>query len=224
MLLPPEETPLGLARTLFALGGVVFGNFTLGRSTVNSPVYINPRLLISAPAALQQVARLIEREVQAGLARRRPRVHPFDLVCGVPYGGLHLATAYALQTGTPMIYARTAAPPEKGHVIEGRYQPGQTVLIIDDLITSGTSILQTAAILAEQGLVVRDAIVLVDREQGGAERLRQHGIHLVSLLTLRQMLTYYYNEGLIPSEWYYRSLNYLERYRSEPPEAAASSS
>ena len=150
---------LWFAENIFKLGGVRFGDYTLGRTTVHSPIYIDPRVLVSNPHSLRAAAQLIAQETSSGQAMRHPKIHPFTLVAGVPFGGLHLATAFSLATNIPMIYARS----ESGqHRIEGRYDAGETVLIIDDLITSGGSILQTAAVLEEAGLVVRDAIVLVD--------------------------------------------------------------
>ncbi|MER3398298.1 MAG: phosphoribosyltransferase [Chloroflexota bacterium] len=210
------KSNLWLARALFDLGGVQFGSFTLGRSTVNSPVYINPRVLVSQPRYLKAVAELIRQETSFGQARRRPRIAPFDLVAGVPFGGLHLATAFSLLTETPMIYVRPGG--EKDHRIEGRYQEGQTVLVIDDLITTGGSIVETASILEAHGLKVRDVIVLVDREQGATERLRRRGYNLVPILRLTVMLNYYYNTGLIDEFWYRRSLEYLRSHQTGPEE------
>ncbi|HEY8598365.1 MAG TPA: phosphoribosyltransferase family protein [Thermomicrobiales bacterium] len=212
-----QETNLWLAQALFDLGGVTLGDFTIGRTTVNSPVYINPRVLISNPEVLRRVARLIDREVQAGMSRKRDPIPPFDLIAGVPLGGLHLATAYALSTNTPMIYVRpadnSAASVLNGHGIEGRFQPGQRVLLIDDLITTGGSILQTRAVLEAADLIVKDVVVLVDREQGGREQLRQHGYDLLHILTLRAMLTYYVNTNRISEDEYERCLAYLEGER-----------
>lgn len=212
-----QETNLWLAQALFDLGGVTLGDFTIGRTTVNSPVYVNPRVLISNPEVLRRVARLIDREVQAGMSRKRDPIPPFDLIAGVPLGGLHLATAYALSTNTPMIYVRpndgAASGVLNGHGIEGRFQPGQRVLLIDDLITTGGSILQTRAVLEAADLIVKDVVVLVDREQGGREQLRHHGYDLLHILTLRAMLTYYVNTNRISEDEYERCLAYLEGER-----------
>jgi orotate phosphoribosyltransferase/uridine monophosphate synthetase len=212
-----QETNLWLAQALFDLGGVTLGDFTIGRTTVNSPVYVNPRVLISNPEVLRRVARLIDREIQAGMSRKRDPIPPFDLIAGVPLGGLHLATAYALVTNTPMIYVRPsgslAEDGPNGHEIEGRFKAGQRVLLIDDLITTGGSILHTRAILEAADLVVKDVVVLIDREQGGGEQLRHHGYDLLHILTLRAMLTYYVNTNRISNEDYERCLAYLERTR-----------
>jgi orotate phosphoribosyltransferase/uridine monophosphate synthetase len=211
---PPDRDAVVhvLARKLFDLGAISFGDFTLGRTAVHSPVYVNPRRLLSEPELLRQVAEIIEREIKAAQGRRRPRLSPFSLVAGVPFGGLHLALAYSLQSGIPMCYARPAASTAgKDHLIEGYYEPGQTALIIDDLMTGGGSILQNAHALEEFGINVKDAIVLIDREQGGTENLRQHGYNVMSILRLRPMLTYLYEIDLITPTWYERSMEYLEK-------------
>lgn len=205
-----DDTTLWLAKALFDLGAISFGDFTLGRTAVHSPVYVNPRRILSEPALLQRVAGVIDAEIKAAQGRRRPRLSPFSLVAGVPFGGLHLALAYSLLSGVPMCYVRPATPAGKDHWIEGHYESGQTALIMDDLITGGGSILQNAHSLEEFGIQVRDAIVLIDREQGGAENLRRHGYNLISILRLKTMLTYYYSTGLITPTWYERSMNYLE--------------
>jgi orotate phosphoribosyltransferase/uridine monophosphate synthetase len=196
---------------LFDLGAITFGDFTLGRTAVHSPVYINPRRILSEPVLLAHVAQLFDQEIKTAQGRRRPRLSPFSLVAGVPFGGLHLALAYSLTSGVPMCYARPASAGGKDHLIEGYYEAGQTALIIDDLITGGGSILQNAHILEEFGVQVQDAVVLIDREQGGAESLRQHGYNLLSILRLKTMLTYYYESDLITPTWYERSMNYLEQ-------------
>jgi len=100
-----------------------------------------------------------------------------------------------------------------GNDIEGLYSPNQTALIIDDLITGGRSILETALPLEEAGIRVRDAVVLMDRQQGGRERLRDFGINLVSILTLEVALNYLMSSGKISEEWYRRSMEYLKANR-----------
>lgn len=212
-----QETNLWLAEALFDLGGVTLGDFTIGRTTVNSPVYVNPRVLISNPEVLRRVARLIDREIQAGMSRKRDPIQPFDLVAGVPLGGLHLATAYALATNTPMIYARPGTSGTPGELasqgIEGRFQPGQRVLLIDDLIAGGGSIRETRAILEAAGLTVKEVVVLIDREDTDSEQSRHQGYDLMRLLTLRMMLTYYVNTGRITEDAYERCRAYLNRGR-----------
>ena len=99
--------------------------------------------------------------------------------------------------------------------IEGRFNPGDTALIIDDLITRGSSILETAELLEENGLKVKDVIVLIDREHGAAERLRRHNYNLISILKLDIMLNHYMSRGLISQETYHTCAEYLRSKQSE---------
>ncbi|MDI6858629.1 MAG: phosphoribosyltransferase [Dehalococcoidia bacterium] len=198
---------LWLADTLWKLGAIQFGDFTLGRTAVHSPVYLNLRLLISKPSALQRAARVIRDEVDARQRMLNPQVAPFQLVAGVPFGGLHLATAFSLAAKVPLIYVHPGQL--KNGQIEGLHEAGQSVLIIDDLITGGHSILDTARYLKEAGLRIKDVVVLLDRQQGGRELLRQHNMNLISILTLEVVLNYLMSSGKISEEWYRRSLEYL---------------
>lgn len=200
---------LWLAQTLFDLGGVKFGNFTVSESTVSSPVFVNPKVLISNPTALRVASKLMQQEIDLAQSLRRPRVHPFAVVAGVPVGGLLLASAYSLETNIPMIYARTRPEGTGKRGIEGRFTPGDTALIIDDLITRGGSVLETAELLEENGLKVKDVIVLVDREHGATERLRHLGYNLISILKLDVMLNHYMSSGLISEETYQSCADYL---------------
>lgn len=204
---------LWLAKELWDLGAVQFGDFNVGR-TVHSPIYLHPRLLIGNPGAFRRSARVIKEEAETLLNMRHPGIGPFSLVAGVPFGGLHFATALSLISKIPLIYLH----PEKDSrpsVIEGKYVPGQTVLIIDDLITHGTSIVETASKLRDAGLHVHDAFVLLDRKQGGRDRLRQHGINLIAILEIETLLNYLMSHRRIEEELYRKCLDYLRDDRAE---------
>lgn len=198
---------LWLARELWEIDAIKFGDFNIGR-TVHSPVYANLRLLVSRPTTLARIARMMKAETETMLSMLHPQISPFSLVAGVPFGGLHLATAYSLTCKVPMIYLHPSKD-GRGNVIEGNYVPGQTVLVIDDLITGGTSIVETARELREKGLIVKDAIVLLDRRQGGRERLKAHNLHLIPMLDLETLLNFLMSNGKITEDWYRQSLDYL---------------
>ena len=209
-----ELTSLWLARAIYELGGIEFGDFTLGRSTVNSPVHLNPKVLISNPHALRSAADLIHAETTSRAAMRHPHLGPFDLIAGVPLGGLHAATAFALRSDHSLIYVNpfTGNHPAR---IEGRYLPGQTVLVIDDLITTGGSVIKTAEALRQAGLRVTDAVVLIDRDQGAAKRLHRIGVNLVSILKLTTILNFYMSEGWISEANFKRSSEYIGSHQVE---------
>lgn len=173
------EQRAALAVTLHEIGAVRLGRFTLHSGRV-SPIYIDLRLLVSFPAALQQVAQAYA----ALLGDLR-----FDILAAYPYAALPIGTALALQTGIPLIYPRKDAKGYgTGKRVEGVWQEGQRALVVEDLITSGDSILQAIATLQDAGLQVRDALVLIDREQGGRALLAQQGYELHAVMTLRALL------------------------------------
>jgi orotate phosphoribosyltransferase/uridine monophosphate synthetase len=205
---------LWLARALWDLGAVQFGSFRLGTNAVESPVFINPKLLISNPAALRVAAQLINQEVSLAQTLRHPKAQAYDIVAGVPVGGLLLATVFAVETNTPLVYSRPKPEGTGPRGVEGRYIEGSRALLIDDLAAGGSGIMQTARFLTEHDIVVRDAAVLVDRGADGAEALKQSGITLHSILKLDVMINYYAGVGLITDEQHTRYLEYMRRARA----------
>jgi orotate phosphoribosyltransferase/uridine monophosphate synthetase len=206
-----RKSNLWLADALWKLGAVQFGSFTLGRTTVDSPVYVNLRLLIGHPTALWRAASIIWEEIQALQSMLHPQMERSELVAGVPFGGLHVATAFSLHAKIPMIYLHPRLD-DLGSDIEGIYHPNQRVLIMDDLLAGGGSILQTALQLGEAGLIVRDAVVLLDRQQGGREALRRQGINMVSILTLEVLMNFLMSSGKISEDQYRRTMAFLEAH------------
>jgi orotate phosphoribosyltransferase/uridine monophosphate synthetase len=153
-------------------------------------------------------------EVRTLQNMRHPRLAYYDLVAGVPFGGLHLATAFSLLSGTPMIYLH---PTKDGleDVIEGTYSSGQTVLIIDDLITGGRSVVQTAARLTEENLIVEDALWYSTASKAGrcASNVK---VNLAAILTLEAVLRYLGTSNKISPEWYHQCLEYLGKPHDIP--------
>jgi orotate phosphoribosyltransferase/uridine monophosphate synthetase len=203
-----ENSNLWLAETLWRLGAMEFGEFTLGRTTVGSPIYLNVRKLIAHPTALWRAAHVIHEEITALQSMRNRQMDYFDLVAGVPLGGLHIATAYSLTAKVPMIYLHPS-PRAGSSEIEGVFEANQRVTIMDDLVTGGGSIVETAERLREAGLVIHDAFVLVDRQVGARERLKKLGINLHAALTLEVILNHLMASGLIDDDWYWKSIEFL---------------
>ncbi|MFZ1753845.1 MAG: orotate phosphoribosyltransferase, partial [Caldilineaceae bacterium] len=174
----PARSP-SLIAALHELGAVQFGNFTLA-SGIQSPFYIDLRLLVSRPALLAQAAAAYGRIL---------RTLPHDRIAGIPYAGLPIGVAVSLATGAPLIYPRKEVKQYgTGKGIEGTWQAGERVVVIEDLITSAGSLIQGAERLREAGLVVEDAIVLIDREQGGMENLAAAGIRGHAVYRLSDLL------------------------------------
>ena len=169
--------PLWLADLLWRLGSVQFGEFSLGRTVRDSPVYINPKLVISRPEELARVVRVMDEELRLAMALRNPHVRRFDLIAGVPIGGLHIATALSLQMRVPLVYVRPPSPLDEladapRAQIEGAYRPGQTALIVDDLAAGGGSIVETVERCAAPGCwcATRWCWSIASRARRGASR------------------------------------------------------
>jgi uridine monophosphate synthetase len=175
----PTAPHAHLIEELVDLAAVKFGDFLLA-SGRRSPIYIDLRLLVSRPALLAQAA--------AAYAALLAKI-PCDRIAGVPYAALPIATAVALQMEIPLIYPRKEVKAHGlGKEIEGNWQAGERVVIIEDLITSGGSTIATAERLRAAGLIVEDVIVLIDREQGGVANLHAAGLRAHSVFTLSAML------------------------------------
>jgi uridine monophosphate synthetase len=174
---PPLTRELTLA--LYDLACVRFGEFTLV-SGQRSPVYLDLRLLVSDPQLLGKVAR-----AYAGILKSLT----FDRLAAIPYAALPIGTAVSLEMGVPLVYPRKEIKEHgTGKGIEGHFQQGERVVVLDDLITTGGSKLRAIAPLEDAGLEVRDVVVLVDREQGGAGELAETGYVLHAVLRLTEML------------------------------------
>ncbi len=202
-----------LAMGLFEAGCVQFGRFKL-KSGLISPIYLDLRLLVSDPCVLWRTAGALAEIVRGlpgpdGQPTRPPLA--FDRIAAIPYAAIPIGVALSLTIDRPMVYPRkelksygTARP------IEGRFAPGEKVLVLDDLITRGDSKLEAIAPLLEAGLVVEDILVIIDREQGGAEVLAEHGYRLHSVMTLREMTDILTRQEAITPEQHAEVLDYLD--------------
>ncbi|AAP04884.1 orotate phosphoribosyltransferase [Chlamydia caviae] len=166
---------------LYRIGAIRFGDFILsdGKKT---PIYVDMRLVISCPDVLQTIASLIW--------RLRPSFNS-SLLCGVPYTALTLATCISLKYNISMVLRRKELkhPNQEDKIkVEGLFSPGQTCLVINDVIASGRSILDTAKALEDEGLNIRESLVFLDRQVGGADALKEAGIKLRSVFTLEELV------------------------------------
>lgn len=168
-----------LALTLYDIRAVRFGRFTL-HSGRQSPIYIDLRVLVSYPEALKQVAKAYAAVLQEV---------SFDILGAYPYAGLPIGVAVSLEMSLPLIYPRKQAKSYgTGKHVEGVWEVGQSAVVIEDLITSGRSIVEATAALKAAGLQVQHAIVLIDRQQGGTAELVEHGLNVHAIMTLSQLL------------------------------------
>ncbi len=187
---------------LFNIGAIKFGQFKL-KSGIISPVYIDLRILISYPSILKTVARLYCRLLEK---------LKFDRMVAVPYTGIPLVCAISLINNKPWIYTRKEV---KNYgtkkAFEGDYKKGEIAVLVDDMITTGASKIETVSPLLKAGLKVKDIVVLFDREQGGAQFLKQKGFRLHSLFTLKEWLVFLRERNKISESDYQKSIEFLNK-------------
>ena len=186
---------------LHEVGCVQFGDFTLA-SGKQSPFYIDLRRVASDALLLKLVAR-----AYADLLRPLS----FDHIAGVPYAALPIGTAVALLTDSSLIYPRKETKAHgTGKAIEGVFSAGDRVVVIEDLVTSGGSVLKAIETLEGAGLKVSDVAVLIDREQGGDKNLAEKGYRLHAALQLPEILETLHQVGRISTEQLTTIRQYLE--------------
>ena len=188
-----ETNPIlaALADKLLEAGCIKFGSFTL-KSGLQSPIYIDLRQIIAYPKLLEQIG-----------AAYLPLLKElkFDRIAGLPYAAIPIATAISLQGNYPMIYPRKEIKTYGTKAeIEGEYHAGETVVIIDDLATTGGSKFEAIEKLTSAGLIVKDVVVLIDRQSGAKESLEQAGFSLHTVLTITQLLDYWEQTGKVEKD------------------------
>lgn len=190
-----------LAAALYEAGCVQFGAFTL-KSGLTSPIYVDLRLLVSHPRLLKHVGQSL-----AELARELA----FDRIAAIPFGGLPIGVALSLELSCPLVYPRPPKQHGTRRPIEGAFEKGETVLLVDDLITHGGSKLEAIDGLEAAGLRVRDVLVLIDRGQGGADDLAQRGYRLHSLMRLTDVVETLRAQELITTAHHESVVAYLRQ-------------
>lgn len=180
-----------LARDLLETGCVKFGEFQL-KSGLISPIYIDLRRLVAFPQLLTRVAK--------AFITILGDLH-FDHLAALPYAGLPIATAISLQSGCSLVYPRKETKSYGTRAeIEGVFSPGERVVLIDDLVTTGGSKFEAIDKLASAGLIVNDVVVLIDRQSGASEALTNSGYTMLAIFTLSQLLDIWDQADLISKD------------------------
>lgn len=195
----PEYKPL--ADMIFEFGAIKLGDYRL-RSGIVSPIYIDLRGIVRHPRGCSLVATALN-SILVELT--------CDLIADIPLSISPVMTDLMYTSGLSMITPRLK---KKDHGIEtnilGDFKPGQTVVLVDDLTTKAVSTIEVVEFFRTNGLQIKDVLVLIDREQGGAQQLAKEGCALHSVFKLRDLLQYYLENGNINDIKYHLITEYLK--------------
>ncbi len=206
-LCSPEKQQL--IKQLHAIGAIQIKNVQL-KSGVMSPIYFDMRLVMSYPKLLAEIAR------QLAIMTAKTT---YELICGVPHAAVPLATAISLATDRPLIMQRKEA---KAHgnkkMIEGAYHPGSTCLVIEDVMTTGSSIMECIKLLEQDGgLIINDIAIVIDREQSGVSYVTNNGYKVHALITMSDILQVLLNQQLITHQQYATIKEFCAQHATSNP-------
>jgi orotate phosphoribosyltransferase len=184
-----------MANILFKIDAIKFGVFKLSNGKA-SPYYIDLRVIPSFPDAFREIC-----DFYAEYITNQIGVKNFDRMAGVPLTGIVFASQVAYNLKKPFIYMRKGVRMHgRERRVEGILASGDKVLLIDDLVTTGLTLKKAAEAVRAEGGVVTDAVVFLDREEGGNQQLEKNGINLHTLLKISEVANTLYELGAIDEE------------------------
>jgi len=183
-----------------------FGNFTLA-SGKNSSYYVDLRLIPSYPHQFRKMIKNLQ-----NLIVEKTGLDDFDCLASVPTGGLVVTSALAIEIVKPLIYVRSK-PKEHGTAksIEGKISAGMKVVMVDDVMTTGTSVLNGINQLKEAGLLVSDLYVIINRLEGGDKALSDIVVQTHQLTDILEITDILFQEKLIDKEIFEKIKNQVNR-------------
>jgi orotate phosphoribosyltransferase len=169
----PRSLEDDFSKMLVRTGALQFGMFTLSGGRI-SPYYLDLRVIPSFPDAFHTCSDLLVRDAKS--------IEGIDKIGGIPTGGLPWAAVLAYALSKPLVYTRKDIKLHgREKTVEGILTPGDKVLLIDDVITTGKNIVTALHSIRGEGGVVENALVLLDRQEGGEEHLMKEGVKLHSV-------------------------------------------
>ena len=183
------------ATFLHKKGIIKFGDFTLA-SGKHSSYYVDLRLVPSYPIEFRKMVKYLESQIGEDVG-----LDNFDSIVSVPTGGLVIASALAIETVKPLLYVRSK-PKDYGtsKSVEGKIHDDMKVVMIDDVATTGGSVVNAVKSLKEVNISVKDAYVIVNRMEGADESLLKLGVKMHSVLNILQITEALFEQNLIDED------------------------
>lgn len=173
-----------LGQILQECGAVKFGNFTL-TSGKRSKYYVDVKMAVTKPKILKLISSHIVTEIMS-------RKIKADYVACIELGAVPLGTAVSLDTGIPLVIVRKT---QKDHGLKsrivGEFEQKKFAILVEDVTTTGGSVISAALSLRNEGLIVNIVISVVDRDEGAEENLNKEGLVLISLVKAKTLLQDY---------------------------------
>lgn len=189
-----------------------FGEFTM-RTGEMTPVYVDMRVMWSYPSIVRAVCEIIWNKIDE-------EIQESNHICGLPYQGIPIATCLSTKHDIPMLLKRKA-PKKYGTCksIEGHFKKGDKVLIIDDVLMTGSTFLEEIQNFQAEGLEVAGAVCFFDREQGGYERIQKcANVKVYCCVTLSQTFEYLLKAGKLKQDIIDKTMKYIQSNRFDTPE------
>ncbi len=184
-----------MANILFKVDAVKFGVFKLSSGKA-SPYYIDLRVIPSFPDAFRQIVEFYAQAITNEIGLKN-----FDRIAGIPLAGIPFASQIAYNLKKPFLYMRKGVKRHgRERRVEGVLVSGDRVLLVDDLLTTGLSLKKAAAAVRAEGGVVSEALVFLDRQEGGRQLLENSGIKIHSLLNMSEIANTLFEIGAIDIE------------------------
>jgi orotate phosphoribosyltransferase len=203
-----EIIKVEICKILNKIGALHFGAFKLTSGKI-SPYYIDLRIVPSFTDAFQKIC-----EFYVDFTKNEIGSRNFERIAGIPVAGIPFASLIAYNLKKPLLYIRKGVRLHgRQRRIEGILAPGDRILLVDDLITTGISLRNAAKAIRAEGGVVTDAAVLLDREEGGREKLDKSGMKLHALLNISEIVKKLYDLEAIDEEQLKTILRQVKKYK-----------
>jgi orotate phosphoribosyltransferase len=184
-----------MANILFKIDAVKFGVFKLSSGKA-SPYYIDLRVIPSFPDAFREICDFYAEYITNTIGLKN-----FDRIAGIPLAGIPFASQIAYNLRKPFLYVRKGVKLHgRERRVEGVLVTGERVLLVDDLLTTGLTLKTAADSVRAEGGIVTEAVVFLDREEGGKQMVEADGVKLHSLLKISEIARMLFEIGAIDEE------------------------